>query len=404
MKILQLTNKIPYPPSDGGAIAVLSLAVGLADLGNQVTNLSMKTLKHSFDIKEIPSEFSNKIEFLSVDVPAKISKLGLLQNYLLSNKPYTATRFISEDYSLKLIELLDHNTYDIIQLEGLYLSPYISLIRRHSKAPIVMRAHNVEHEIWERVKENTSNKIKKVYLKNLNKKLKEFELSFLDDYDLLLPITERDGLRFKELNYKNKIYTLVTGIDSSRYTFDKEKTEYPSLFHLGSLDWEPNIEGLKWFLQSVWPSVLKQVPTAKFYIAGRNASESTIKFLKSFKNVFYDGEVEDANKYINSKAIMLVPLLSGSGMRIKIIEGMALSKAIVSTKVGVEGIHAVDNKDLMIAANEQEFIDKVILLLNNEELYQQISSNARDFISREFDNKNIVQGLVNEYKKILAVN
>ena len=401
MKILQLTNKVPYPPSDGGVIAVLSLAVGLADLANDVTLLSMSTLKHNFDVDNIPAEFSDKINFISVEVPAKISPAGLLQNYLFSNKPYTATRFISVDYSMKLIELLNQDSYDIIQLEGLYLAPYIDLIKRHSKAPIVMRAHNVEHEIWERVKENTSNRLKKVYLRNLNKKLKRFELSFLSDYDLLLPITDRDGESFKALGYKKEPYTLVTGIDSSRYQYNSALSQYPSLFHLGSLDWEPNLEGLRWFLQEVWPSILQKHPDINFHIAGRNASKEIINYLQSFENVIFDGEVEDANEYINSKAIMIVPLLSGSGMRIKILEGLALAKAIVSTEVGVEGISAKDGEEIMIAPNSQGFIYKLLELIENKNLYQRMTENARRFILREFDNKTIVKGLVTEYEKLL---
>ncbi len=401
MKILQLTNKVPYPPSDGGVIAVLSLAIGLADLGNDVTLLSMNTLKHNFNINKIPSEFSDKINFVSVKVPAKISSIGLLQNYLFSDKPYTATRFVSSDYSLKIIELLNQNEYDIIQLEGLYLAPYIDLIKRHTKAPIVMRAHNVEHEIWERVKENTNHKLKKIYLKNLNRKLKKFELSFLNDYDLLLPITDRDGVKFKELGYKKEPYTLVTGIDASRYISNSSLCQYPSLFHLGSLDWEPNLEGLRWFLQEVWPSILQKQSDIKFHIAGRNASQEIISYLKSFKNIVFDGEVDDANAYINSKSIMIVPLLSGSGMRIKILEGLALAKAIVSTEVGVEGISAENGKEIMIAEDSQSFIKKTIELIENKSLYEQMTVDARGFILREFDNKTIVKGLVTEYEKLL---
>jgi glycosyltransferase involved in cell wall biosynthesis len=401
MKILQLTNKVPYPPSDGGVIAVLSLAVGLADLGHDVTTLSMKTLKHNFNVKDIPSEFSDKINFLSINVPAKISTQGLFQNFFFSDKPYTATRFISEDYSLKLIDLFKENKYDIIQLEGLYLAPYIDLIKQYSKAPIVMRAHNLEYEIWERVKKNTSNKIKKVYLRNLTKKLRKFELSYLNDYDLLLPITKRDGEQFRKLGYKNALHTLVTGIDADRYTFDLNKTVYPTLFHLGSLDWEPNLEGLRWFLTKIWPSILSKYPNQKFHIAGRNASPETIKYLKSFNNIIFDGEVGSANEYINSKAIMLVPLLSGSGMRIKILEGMALSKAIVATKIGVEGIDAKDEKEILIANEHNEFIKKTLQLIEDKQFYEKVSSNARTFIKKEFDNKTIVKALIKEYENLI---
>ncbi len=401
MKILQISNKIPYPPSDGGAIAILSLALGIVDLGHELTLLSMNTLKHHYKVEDIPNEFTSKIRFVTVDVPAKISPLGLLQNYLFSDKPYTATRFISEDFSLRLIELFKEDKYDIVQLEGLYLAPYIDLIRQYSDAKIVMRAHNVEHEIWERVKENTNHQLKKIYLRNLNKKLKKFELSFLNDYDLLLPITARDGEQFRSLGYQKDIYTLVTGIDTSRYKLKSDLCEYPSLFHLGSLDWEPNIEGLRWFLTEVWPMVLKKQTHLKFYIAGRNASESTIKYLQSFNNVIYDGEVSDANAYMNSKSIMIVPLLSGSGMRIKILEGLALSKVIVSTSIGVEGISIKDGLEMMIADSPKIFAEKILYLVQNPRKYKAMSVAALNFIQKEFDNHTIVAKLMNRYEKLI---
>ncbi len=402
MKILQLTNKVPYPPSDGGVIAVLSLAVGLADAGHEVTVLSMRTQKHAFSTQDIPDEFSRKIRFESVDVPANITPLGLISNYLFSETPYTASRFISKDYENRLSELLKAESYDIIQLEGLYLSPYIQLIKQYSKAPIVMRSHNVEHEIWERVKENTGNPIKKIYLKNLNRKLKKFEARFLPDYDLLLPITERDGQQFKRLGYNGLLHVLPTGIDSPRYQYDHQKTEHPSLFHLGSLDWEPNLEGLRWFLTEVWHLVLEQQPELKFYIAGRNASEAVEKELCQYPNVVFDGEVADANSYINSKSIMIVPLLSGGGMRIKIIEGMALAKAIVSTSVGIEGITVKNKQEAMVADQPKTFANSILELTNNKEKFKTMGLNARQFIEENFDNTTIVNKLCGAYENVVC--
>ncbi len=398
MKILQLTNKIPYPPSDGGVIAVLSLSLGLANLGHEVTVLSMTTEKHNFDARQIPEEFSSKIKFESVKVSANITPIGLITNYLFSKTPYTASRFISQNYANKLSDLLKSTNYDIVQLEGLYLAPYIHLIKKLCSAPIVMRAHNVENEIWERVRENTSNPIKKMYLKNLNRKLKKFESQFLTDYDLLLPITDRDGEQFKKLGYKNTLYTLPTGIESSRYHHDKSLTEYPSVFHLGSMDWEPNLEGLKWFLEHVWAKVIDKSPDLKFFIAGRNASEATKKYFQNYPNVVFDGEVENANAYINSKAIMIVPLLSGSGMRIKVIEGMALSKAIVSTSIGMEGINVENGKNAIITDSPQSFADAILELIENKERYDAMCKNARLFIENNFDNTNIVKKLCDVYR------
>jgi hypothetical protein len=192
MKILQVTNKVPYPPKDGGAIACMNLISGFALLGHEVTVLAMNTEKHHIDATEIPEPVQDWATFHLVDVPARTSGFAALINLIFSGKPYNAVRFISKAFSSELKKLLRENKFDIVQLEGLYVCPYIPLIRKYSDAKIVYRSHNIEHEIWERTSA-LSKGLKRLYFKVLAKRIKTFEKNFLNDYDLLVPITERDG-------------------------------------------------------------------------------------------------------------------------------------------------------------------------------------------------------------------
>src|SRR5450759_1216485 len=150
MRILQLMNKVPWPPKDGGAIACLNMTKGFSMLGHEVTVLSMNTSKHHITIKEMPANIRSKANFQLVEVPASINWFEATLNLLFSKLPYNAQRFISDEFSLELIKLLTEKTYDVIQLEGLYLCSYIPVIRKYSKALIAYRAHNIEYEIWER--------------------------------------------------------------------------------------------------------------------------------------------------------------------------------------------------------------------------------------------------------------
>ena len=143
MRILQLTNKPPYPDIDGGAIAVLNMTKGLAGLGHEITVLAMNTLKHQIDPNEIPPHIKKLADFHFIEVPARISAPAALLNLIFSEKPYNAVRFISENYKNALSELLQEKKFDLVQLEGLYVCPYIPLIRKYSDALIVYRAHNV---------------------------------------------------------------------------------------------------------------------------------------------------------------------------------------------------------------------------------------------------------------------
>lgn len=148
MKILQLTNKPPWPANDGGAIAIMNLTKGFSRLGHSVTVLAMNTGKHFINPAEMPLGLKKIATFRFIDVPAETSYTGAFLNLFFSSEPYTAVRFVSESFHRELFEILKETSFDIIQLEGSYLCPYIPAIRKVSEAKIALRAHNIESEIW----------------------------------------------------------------------------------------------------------------------------------------------------------------------------------------------------------------------------------------------------------------
>ena len=399
MKILQITNKVPYPEKDGGAIACMNLLRGLSKNGHELTLLAMTTLKHNVSIEDIPNNIKELTEIRLVDVPAPITIPGAIKNLLFSNLPYNAQRFISEEFSNSLMSLFKEKEFDLIQLEGLYICPYIPLIRRYSKAKIAYRAHNVEYEIWDRTAKLAGG-IKKWYFRILSKRIKKFEKSWMDSYDLLVPITHRDGQILNQLGNTKPIHVSQTGIDTTHLIKDNSDLEYPSLFHIGSLEWTPNQEGLIWFLDYCWENICEKYPDLKFYVAGRNAPE-WLKEKLDKENIVFLGEIDDAYSFMNSKSIMLVPLHSGSGMRIKIIEGMALGKAIVSTTIGTEGIKTTNNENILIADTIDEFNRAIIQLIENKNLFTRISDNASLFIHENFNNLALAKELSEFYIKNL---
>jgi polysaccharide biosynthesis protein PslH len=396
MKILQLSNKPPWPPRDGGAIAILNLTKGFYRLDHQVTVLAMNTGKHHINPVEIPDEIQKNASFRWIDVPAETSYMEAFLNLFFSSDPYTAVRFVSESFRKELIQILKETSYDIVQLEGSYLCPYIPVIRQFSRARIALRAHNIESEIWER-SAAASIGIKKWYLKNLAARIGKFERKWMNRYDLLVPITERDERQLNHLGNSRPSVVIQAGIDFTCYQPSCTKTEFPALFHIGSLDWMPNQEGLLWFLDNCWDNIRAKYPSLSFYVAGRNAPEWLITRIKR-PGVVFMGEVADAAAFIQSKAIMVVPLFSGSGMRVKIIEGMAYGKAIVSTPIGAEGIQVTDNVNIMIADQPDEFIRKIELLLEDEPFSIQLGKMAETFARENFDHVMLAGKLLDFYQ------
>ncbi|MCG6186441.1 glycosyltransferase family 4 protein [Maribellus maritimus] len=397
MNILQVANKVPYPTIDGGAIACMNLTRGFSLLGHKVTVLAMNTLKHKTSVEEIPESVRDLADFKFVKVDARISKREAIQNLLFSSEPYNAVRFVDKSFENELIGILKGKKFDVIQLEGLYVCPYIPVIRKYSNAKIVYRAHNIEHEIWERTSELAKG-WKKLYLRNLSKRIKRFEKNVQNKYDLLVPITERDGIILDELGNKKPKYVSQTGIDSSVLIPNAKSLEYPSLFHIGSLEWAPNQEGIIWFIENCWEEIHDRFPDLKFYVAGRNAPQWLVQKIVG-PNIVFLGEVEDAYDFMNSKAIMIVPLFSGSGMRIKIIEGMALGKSIVTTPIGTEGISTTSGTNILIAEKREEFIESVSQLVEDKEFFHIVGKNAIEYIHKKFDNLAASASLVDFYKQ-----
>lgn len=398
MRILVLSNKMPYPRSDGGSIATLNLSLSLAQLGHEITILAMNTAKHFFPIENVPAEIKNKIGLIGVDVQARISILGAVKNLLFSKNAYTAERFYSSVYLKKLIDLLQSKSFDIVQLEGLYVGMYLPMIRKYSQARIVYRAHNLEFEIWERASLQ-SNLLKQWYFKILADRLLKLEKELLHQYDAILPISDKDGRWFLEQKSDVQIHTAPAGIPEN---FQKNTTSLVTeldLFYIGALDWLPNQEGLQWFFKNVWPKIHEKHPSLKFYLAGRNASKE-IKSLKA-PNLVFLGEVENAADFMLAHHILVVPLFSGSGMRIKIIEAMALGKAVISTALGLEGNQAKNKQQVLIANNADEFLLQIESLLSNPDQIHKLGKSAKDFVIVHFDQQKIAKKVETFYTEIL---
>lgn len=402
MKILILANKMPYPAKDGGAIATMTLAKNLWHCGATVDILAMNTSKHNTNYEDIPKEITNNIPIFPVEIDTELSFFQALKNFLFSSLPYNATRFISNEYQQKLIKLLQNSTYDIVQLEGVYLCPYIPCIRQYSKAKIALRAHNIEHEIWQRIAKHTINPFKKLYLYNLVRRIRKFEIQYLHRYDFLIPITGRDGEKYQEMGSTVPQHTAPTGVDKddALLKIDNRWVLFPSLFYIGALDWIPNQEGLKWFINHVWDKFYKRYP-ATFTIAGRNAPASLVHYFNAH-HINYIGEVDDSYKIFEHQSIMVVPILSGSGMRIKIIEGMAAGKAIITTTTGTEGIETTHDENILIADTAEDFYLCLEKVYNDFHLYLQLSQNARTFVTEHFDNGIIAQNLMDFYTNNLS--
>lgn len=392
MKILQFTKKTPIPPKDGESIAIHQLSQAFVENDCELTVLSILTPKHpTADQKQA----IKNVDYQYIKIDTSLSVFDLLKNIIQSEKPYITERFFKTEVEQKLIELLQQNTFDVIQLESVFLGDYIDTIRKYSKANIVLRAHNVEHQIWQRMAKKMSY-LKRMYLQKIMiPRLQKMEEIVAKSVDYILCISALDAHFFKQKTAYVPVRTLPA-------TYQVQKIiPLPKTFNIGfigGLDWQPNLQGVKWFLNNVWQAFSKENPQAILNLAGRNFPQELYD-LES-KNLFIFGEVADAKAFTLQNSAMIVPILSGSGMRIKIVEAMALGRTVISTSVGAEGINYTNQKDIFIANSATEWIKTLKNLMQNPSLLEQTAYNAQKIVKKDHDIEILGAELVRHYKTL----
>jgi polysaccharide biosynthesis protein PslH len=401
MKILILCNKSPWPKREGGPIAMYAMISGLINAGHTVKVLAANTNKYTVEPESIPVDFKESTQIELVDIDLSLNIPDALYNYL-SRKSYHVSRFHTKAFALKLVEVLKKDSYDIIQFEMLYMASYLDVIRKYSKAPVVLRAHNIEHKIWQRIAENCTNPFKRIYLNHLYRALKRFEIGILNKVDGVVAITPVDARNLDRLSHSTNIISIPFGIKLDTLSENPVQPTEASLFHIGSMNWYPNEEGIRWLIDEVWPKITVRLPEVELHLAGRYMTDWLTGL--SVPRIIIDGEVPDVWEYMQRFSIMVVPLFSGSGIRIKIVEAMAAGKAIITTTIGAEGINYENGQHLLIAKDAKSFADTIVRLCNDSALRETLGRNARMLITKEHDNTKLMQKLIAFYTELLKTN
>lgn len=393
LHILQVCNRLPWPLNDGGNIATFQVTKALSQAGHSVTIAALNTLKHRQD----PAPLRPYAEVRTVEIDTTVRLWGLIKG-LFSAQPYNVRRFWSQEFADLLAELLKRHDYDIVQLEGSYMSLYSATIRQHSKARLVLRSHNVEHQIWERLGRDIKSPPQRTYIRNLAGKIKRFEQRHLHDYDGIAAITAEDSAYYQRAGFLHDVRTINGAVDLERFptpNFDFR----PQVCFLGSLEWLPNVEGLSWLLKEVWPQVHQRHPEATLHIAGKQGP--VLALLPKAPGVVHHGQVPDAPAFLSDQHIFLVPLHSGGGMRMKIVEAMGAGLCILSTSVGAEGIAYTDGQDLCRADGTEAWIAVLDALLSGQLGSSRIARSGRALAEQRYSTAALGQQFMDFYGGLL---
>jgi polysaccharide biosynthesis protein PslH len=384
LKILFLTHRIPYPLTDGGAMVSDFMLTGFLDHLIELSIISLNTSKHFVDVDTLPDYYKKLQHFDTVNINNDITISGAIHNLFTTESFHTA-RFKSDELNTKIKLLLSNQPFDFVVLDNIFLQDTIATIRKCSSAKIACRIHNIEHLIWKKLANHSNHIIKKKYLKIQAQRLQKIELQTLENVDLLLLLNNDEGEVLKKMNIKTPQYLMPFGIDFGVAINNHVALTPNTCFHLASMNWMPNVEALDWFLEKVFPLVVEKNNDFVLHIGGKYLPDKYLKITN--KNIVVHTKVENAKQFMQQYGICIVPLLSGAGIRVKILEAMSLGIPIISTTLGASGLDILSQYDIIIKDTPIAFAN-AILLDNN--VLKEIGRNAYETAMLKYQKTKII--------------
>ncbi|MGG4042172.1 glycosyltransferase family 4 protein [Bacillus smithii] len=383
--ILFVTHLYPYPPDDGGRIVTYNTIRELVRYGHKVILCSFA--EENQTIEPLPFE----IETHTIPISYANSYKKAIMN-LSKSLPYNMEKYIHDRMADLILQIVKRRKIDILYIDHLHMAYYARMVKQKGYDLFtILRQHNVESTIFQRAIEEEDNVIKKAYLGIQYKRLYRYESQIVSLFDVVYTITDEDSERMKDMNRHVVAKTLPAGVDTEKYfpMESNKKDEGPVLMFLGTMSWLPNVNGITWFIESIFPKVLQKYQKTKLYIVGKNPPEKLYKFHSQYPdNIVITGYVEDERTYIANSDVFIVPLKIGGGMRIKILNALAMKKPIVTTSVGVEGIK-LHPFSLLVADEEEEFANGIIKLLAEKEFADQMSETGFRSVKESYSNSAI---------------
>lgn len=393
MKILVILPRIPIPARDGGAIVMLETVRALHEAGHVVDVCAVNTPKHHAD-PDVMEPYCNAVT--AVDVDTTIRPFRMLREFVTSRFPeafrirvdgsYWLTRFASEEMLMRLeAMILERGPYDAILCESLFTACYGEALRLRDSidptVPIVLHAHNVESRIQDRLaRDPLRSSVERWYRRRLAQQTEAYERHVLTWISGVVTLSAIDTATFAIAQPSAHVVAVAPGVREHVPTGEHRPQ---TLWFLGSLDWTPNVDGLHWFMRFVWPTILAQMPDVELHIAGKSTPDAITAYHDGI-NVVVHGEIEDPTAFRSAYAVGIVPLLSGSGVRIKILEALADHSAVVTTTIGCEGLPLTDDLHVVFADEPTAFAHTCIELLTDEARQTKLRAAGAEFVRSHY--------------------
>jgi len=376
MNILFLSTRSPYPLISGHSLRTYHILKGAAQKHNVILVTFIQEPEHELKEENLERLRSFCREVYPFRIPVDMSRFSLgisLFLNLFSPLPFVAKKYDAPMMRQKIREIIKKEHIDLVHVDLLPLTVYNN---EYEHLPKILVNHNVESIRLYRWFQTEPNILKKVYLGIQWSKLRLFERSAMRKFDSCVVVSETDKRLLEEMGVSSRLFVVPNGTDTEFFKSTGKKTVENSVLWLGHMDVHTNKDAVLYFWREIYPLLREQRPMVRVTFLGTAPPKEISDAAKRNEQVTVTGFVDDIRPYLDEAAVMVVPIRIGSGTRLKILDAMAMGKAIVSTSVGCEGINVSDGRNILIADTPEDFTDKTIELLKNEGLRSNLEKNA----------------------------
>jgi sugar transferase (PEP-CTERM/EpsH1 system associated) len=385
-RVLVIMGRVPWPLDDGWKMRSGNLLKGLLDLGARIDLVSFGD-----PTSPAPDELRSRLARVEL-VPRRKSYAATdLLLGLVGGTPFSVLNYRDDALRDRVGELARGGSYDMLLVEDVVMAQYAAAVDAKIK---FLDMHNVESHLLQRYAADEPNIARSWYASLTAAKLARYEREIAGRFTEIFVCSDEDRRRLNTQQSTTAIRVVPNGIDPS-YFSARQVQEDGSIVFVGSMDYHANISGALHFANEILPRIHARLPDVRTYIVGKNPSRE-VRRLAS-ENVIVTGAVPDVRPYLAAAGVSVVPLLVGGGTRLKILESMAMGKAIVSSTVGAEGIAVEDGDTIMLADDPDSFAQRVVELLEAPDRAREMGRRARAFVLERYAWSAIVRTIDSAY-------
>ncbi len=396
-RLLVVTSRLPYPPREGHQLRSWHLLRALASQ-HEVTLLSFRRDEDVVAEIEPMREILASLE--TFPIPAEHSRRSLaraLIKTLTTQEPYVAAKYHSQALRERVAQLSRDS--DLVHFDMLPLMACADVVP--VGIPVAYNAHNVEHLLLDKRIDIETRPAIRQFLRSQSPRLRKFERAACARADVVLACSDADALVLNEMAAGSAVHVVPNGVDlESNRPAPAGTTIRQQLVFVGQMGWFPNRDGVDWFLREVFPLILARKPGVEFVLVGK--TDGLTAPPEVAHRVRLAGFVPDLRPLVHESAVYVVPLRAGSGTRLKVLEAMALGKAIVTTHIGSEGIALEHEHSAVYADDAESFAAATLALLDDPERAQALGTHARAAAEARYGWDAIGRDLLGHYDGLLA--